>query len=157
VSYSIEVYPTQSWISPTPVNVNVFVVNPLVLAFPASGLGLLMMVVKRRRSLAVAPVQVPKVEESLPPPAPIRTPPGGLAGIYAEAAELVGKSVGVLPQPQQTVREYLDLVRGMTKGFGHFDYITTAHETNLYGPAVGMDVERRAQAELLALRRELEA
>lgn len=156
-SYNVEVYPSQSWIAPTPVAVNVFVINPLVLLFPASSVGLLAFVVRRRRPPAQAQAILPKVEAATARVEREKPPLTGLPAIYATAAELVGKATSIALQPQTTVREYLGQVRGKFNGVTHFEYITSALESQLYGPGVYAEVEKWAEAELNALRGEIES
>jgi len=155
--YTVGVYPQQTWVSPTRVNVTVYVINPLTLVLPAASGGLLLLIVRRGRrprQLEMVAVQ----EEATLVPAPLRpkeTHPG-VAGVYFSALELVQKTTSLGLQPHQTLREYLDSVRSSLKGFEHFEYITFAHETQLYGPGVSPQVESRAQEELDSLRRALE-
>ena len=156
-SYTSEVYPSQSWIAPAAVSVRVFVVNPLVLAFPVASVVLLAVVVRRRRPPAsvvrtAAPEPVPGAPSEPPP----RPPLTGIPAIYYAAAELVAKATSIPLLPQMTVREYLALVRGKAKGQSHFEYISSALESHLYGTGVYREVEEWEERELKLLRGELE-
>ncbi|MDG7013075.1 MAG: hypothetical protein JRN46_02455 [Nitrososphaerota archaeon] len=154
--YRVGVYPSQSWITSAPVSVSIFVINPLVLVFPASSLGLLLLVVRRRRpppqAQAMAPLQ--RAETDAAPPA--RAPLTGLPAVYYSAAGLAEKATGVPLRPQMTVREYLAAVRGAFRGFERFATISSLLETSLYAGGGGPGDEARARGELEAMRRELE-
>ncbi|HEV2139149.1 MAG TPA: hypothetical protein VGR53_09935 [Nitrososphaerales archaeon] len=152
LDYTIGVYPKESWISPTRVNVSVFVINPLTLVLPALSAGLLVMVVRRRQGAKQAPTMAVKSWEAYQPVIPVPAEARGLAKTYFAALELVEESTSVLPSPQQTLREYLGEVRGGLKGSDHFEYITLAFETMLYGPGVAPQMEERAQEEFELLR-----
>ncbi|MDE1854259.1 MAG: Ig-like domain repeat protein [Thaumarchaeota archaeon] len=156
-SYTVELYPAQSWISPTQVKVSVLVINPLVLVFPASSLGLLAFVIRRRRPPVQASVLAPAVEATPPEAVLASPPPVGLAGVYSRAVELVARATSVPLQPQMTIREYLGAVRGKLKRIESFEYISSALESQLYGPGIHPEAEKQAEAELDALRGELEA
>ncbi len=154
--YRLGVYPSQSWITSAPVSVSIFVINPLVLAFPASSLGLLLLVVRRRRPppQAQAMAQLERAEARAPPPA--RPPLAGLPAVYHAAVGLAEKATGVPLRPQMTVREYLAAVRGAFRGFERFATISSLLETSLYAGGGGPEDEARALEELEAMRGELE-
>ena len=156
-AYTVEVYPAQTWITPAPLNVSVFVINPLVLIFPASSLGLLGLVVRRRRPPAMAPAQalVRAVEATPKKPKPHITT--GLPGVYFEAVGLVERATAVPLLPQATIREYLGQVRGVLKGFEHFRYISSELEKHLYAGGAATADEAKARAELESMRREIES
>ncbi|MDE1858860.1 MAG: hypothetical protein KGI26_07330, partial [Thaumarchaeota archaeon] len=156
-AYTVEVYPSQSWITPAPINVSVFVINPLVLIFPASSLGLLALVVRRRRPPAMSPMKalVRAEEAAAEKPRPHIT--GGLPGIYFEAVGLVEKATAVSLLPQATIREYLVQVRAVLKGFEHFRYISSELERHLYAGGAATADEAKARAELESMRREIES
>jgi hypothetical protein len=159
-SFTVEVYPAQSWISPAPATVSVFVVNPLVLVFPASSLALLGLVVRRRRQ-ALAPAPLPPPARAAGPPvpaAPPRPPAGlpGVAGVYYAAVALAERSTGVRLLPQMTVREYARGVEGALRGSAHFWAISLIFEAHLYGAGGGEGDESTGASELEALRREVE-
>jgi hypothetical protein len=159
-SFTVEVYPAQSWISPAPATVSVFVVNPLVLVFPASSLALLGLVVRRRRQ-ALAPAPLPPPARAAGPPAPAappRPPAGlsGVAGVYYAAVALAERSTGVRLLPQMTVREYARWVEGALRGSAHFWAISLIFEAHLYGAGGGEGDEAAWASELEALRREVE-
>ncbi len=156
-SYTLEVFPTQSWISATPLNVSVFVVNPLVLALPVASLAILAFSVRRRRP--PGQISAPELFEEQGPAEVIQAAPlpTGLAGIYSRAVEIVERATSIPLKPQTTIREYLAAVRGVLKGIKHFEYISSALESQLYGPGVAAEVEGWAETELRELRKELEA
>jgi hypothetical protein len=155
-SYDLGVYPSQSWISSAPVSVSIFVINPLVLIFPASSLGMLLLVVRRRRAPPQAQTMAPLAEAEPTPAAPARRTLTGVPAVYHGAVELAEKATGVPLQPQATVREYLAAVRGSLKGAGHFATISSLLEAHLYAGGGGPGDEAKAKAELDALRRDLE-
>jgi hypothetical protein len=156
-TYSVEVYPSQSWISAAPVSVTVFVFNPLVLVFPAGSLGMLGLVVRRRRPPALAQSMAPLEEAKPVPEGEKPRPTAGLPGIYFAAVELAERSTGVAHLPQATVREYLAAVQGRLKGFECFRSISLALERDLYSGSKVPGAEAEADAQLRALRREIEA
>ena len=154
--YRLGVYPSQSWITSAPVSVSIFVINPLVLVFPASSLGLLLLVVRRRRPPPPAQAMAP-LQRAEAPAAPLARPPlAGLPAVYYAAAGLAEKATGVPLRPQMTVREYLAAVRGAFRGFERFATISSLLETTLYAGGGGPGDEARARGELEAMRRELE-
>ena len=155
-SYDLGVYPSQSWISSAPVAVSIFVINPLVLVFPASSLGMLLLVVRRRRAPSQSQALAP-LEEAPPPPPRETRQLTGLPAVYYRAAELAEKATGVPLLPQMTVREYLAALLGKLKGFDHFRAISSLLERHLYAGVREPDDEGRAEAELEAMRREDEA
>ncbi|MDA4126925.1 MAG: hypothetical protein OK452_06960 [Thaumarchaeota archaeon] len=155
--YTVGVYPKETWISPTRVSVSVFVINPLTLLLPALSAGFLVMVVRSRRGARHAPVVTVQRWESIQPiitgTVEARV---GLAETFFSALELVERATSVTPQPEQTLREYLNGVRNVLKGLDHFEYVTLAFEAQLYGPGVASAVELRAQEAFESLRRALE-
>ncbi len=157
-TYSLGVYPSQTWISSAPVSVTVFVINPLVLVFPASSAGMLLLVVRRRRSAGQGLALAPLEEEDEPRAAQTPRPPlTGLPAVYYRAAELAEKATGVPLLPHMTVREYLGALLGKLKGFEHFRTISSLLERHLYAGARDPGDQGRAEAELEAMRREDEA
>ncbi len=152
----VGVYPAQSWISTTHLDFNVFVINPIALAFPGASVVLIFIVVMRRRPKSTVAIQAP-LQAAPPEPAQPRTPPTGLALIYAEAVQLVQASTSVILPPHATIREYLEAVRGKLIPFEHFTRISFALEAELYGPGAPPDNETVARLELESLRRKLEA
>ncbi len=154
--YTLGVYPSQTWISSAPVTVNVFVINPLVLVFPASSLGILLAVVRRRRAPAEVGLMAPLEAPEPGPPAAVRRPLIGLPAVYAEAVALAEKATGIRQLPQMTVREYLAAVQGRLRGFERLRAISSLLELRLYAGGGDPGDEARAQEELAAMRRELE-
>ncbi|MDG6982730.1 MAG: hypothetical protein JRM74_04675 [Nitrososphaerota archaeon] len=155
-AYSIEVYPTQSWISAAPATVTIFVINPLVLIFPAGSLGLLGLVVRRRRAPGQVAELAPLGPVAAEAEAPKQRPATGLPGVYFAAVGLVEAATAVQHLPQTTIREYLKAVQGKLKGFEHFRIISALLEANLYGGPRSAADESTANAELASLRREIE-
>jgi hypothetical protein len=156
-SYTVGVYPSQSWISATRVTVSVFVINPLVLLFPATSVGFLVFAVRRRRSAPqVVPVE-PKKEVSELQAEQARQPLEGLALTYSQAVDLVVKATSIALAPQMTAREYLHLIKDKLRGYGHFESITSALEVELYGGGAPSNMAGKAESELDALRSEIEA
>jgi hypothetical protein len=155
--YTVGVYPQQSWISPDRVKVSLFVVNPAILIPPVLSAALLVMVVRKRRSANQTPILAAQEREWLLPPesVPVERRPG-LAKTYFEALELVQRATSIILEPSDTLREYLYKVKGVLKGLVHFEHITLALESQLYGPGVAFYEEQNAEEEFDSLRRALE-
>lgn len=156
-TYTLGFYPNQTWVSSARVNVTLYVINPLTLVVPVlSGVVLIIAVRRRRTPQQMESAALFEVAPPQPVPPTPQQAPSALGEIYSAALEVVQRVTSLTPEPRQTLREYLEGVRGSLRKASDFEFITLAFESDLYGPGAGPRVQEAARERLDSLRSFLE-
>lgn len=136
---------------------DLYIVNPITLPIPliVAGivLGYLASGFAERRSKASILAESKRIVEGIAREAGEVEPRIGIAGLYAEAVEIVEAYTGVEAKPSYTAREYLSMVSGILGDAGElFKRITFIHEAIVYG---GCEADLGEASKLLDKLREM--
>ncbi len=157
----VAVHPAEPWFAPAEVEMDTFIINPIVLTLILSAFFSVGVVVYRRRG-TIGAVALPSEE-----PLGIAIPPSGVAGFegvggvlgaYGQALRAAEAVTGMAMKPHTTLREFLGLAFSrLGRVAPAFGELTSLAERALYSPRM-LGVEEVARAEELSrmIKEELE-
>ncbi|MEM2739203.1 MAG: DUF4129 domain-containing protein [Candidatus Bathyarchaeia archaeon] len=131
---------------------DLYIVNPITLPIPLIVAGVVLGYIAsgfvKRRSTAPALAGAGHIVGGLSRGVGEVKPKTGIAGLYAEAVEIVEAYTGVEAKPSYTAREYLSMVSSILGYAGElFKRITAIHELTVYG---GYEADIDEASKLLA-------
>jgi hypothetical protein len=123
---TIYIQPNEAWISPLKHDISIFVLNPLEVFLPIA-LILMPVVMKLNSSRKSEIFDEEKREESE------MFEKIDVSDIYWQATLFVSQITGKIPRKNQTIREYLRMVKDVLKGYEYYEKICLDHEKKVYG------------------------
>jgi len=123
---TIYVKPNEAWISPLKQNISIFVLNPLEVFLPAALILTPIMMKLNSRRKSEIPAEEKREETKILEKIDV-------SDIYWQATLFVSQVTGKIPKKNQTIREYLRIVKDILKGYEYYEKISLDHEKKIYG------------------------